>query len=137
MGAQVDMNEAGHAIIAWYQLSGASNDIWANCYVPGSGWAGALQIEAASGEAMGPQVAMNDEGYAIVVWYQYDDARNSIWSNSCFAGLAWNKPQLVYKGIMGDAVDPHLAIDGMNNCYMVWQESKINQLAIWTCFGRL
>ena len=56
--------------------------MWANRYLPGSGWGTAELIETEDlGDAEFPQIAVDPDGNAIAVWYQDDGTRINVWAN--------------------------------------------------------
>jgi hypothetical protein len=80
---QVGIDESGNAVAVWRQSDGAQYNIWANCYVVGTGWGDAELIETDnSGDARHPQVGVDGSGNAIAVWYQSDGTQNDIWYNT-------------------------------------------------------
>ncbi len=89
---QIAIDPNGNALAVWVQPDGASDntpDIWANRYTAGSGWGttanlGQVRINtpgAAGAPAGQPQIAIDANGNAIVVWYQSDGTNDSIWYN--------------------------------------------------------
>ena len=79
---QVAVDGSGDAIAVWQQSDGATYSIWSNRYVAGTGWRVATLIETDnSGDAQYSQVAVDNLGNAIAVWYQWDGTRSDIWSN--------------------------------------------------------
>ena len=84
---QMAVDGTGNATAVWYQDDGLWNNIWANRYEVGTGWGTATLIETSdSGDAYFPQVAVDDSGNAIAVWYQDDGLRNNIYSNRYVVG---------------------------------------------------
>jgi hypothetical protein len=89
---QLAMDANGNALAVWVQPDGASDntpDIWINRYTAGSGWGTTanlgqvrINIPGAAGAPAGwPQIAMDANGNALVVWTQSDGVNDSIWSN--------------------------------------------------------
>ena len=78
---QVALDTAGDGICVWCQHDGTRFNIWANRFVPSTGWGSAIPIETENtGDACSPQVAIDPTGNGIAVWYQYDGT-SSIWAN--------------------------------------------------------
>ena len=76
------MDSSGNAVAVWQQSDGTRNNIWANRFVPGLGWATAEIIETDNaGDANFPQIATDSTGNAVAVWQQSDGTRNNIWAN--------------------------------------------------------
>jgi hypothetical protein len=89
---QIAIDANGNALAVWVQPDGASDntpDIWVNRYTAGSGWGttanlGQIRINipgAAGAPALQPQIAMDGNGNALVVWTQSDGVNDSIWFN--------------------------------------------------------
>ena len=89
---QIAIDASGNALAVWVQPDGASDstpDIWVNRYTAGSGWGttsnlGQIRINvpgAAGAPALQPQLAMDGNGNALVVWTQSDGVTDSIWFN--------------------------------------------------------
>ena len=82
---QIAMDASGNAIAVWDQFDGVRNNIWSNRYTAGSGWGAARLIETDNaGAASLPQIAMNANGNAAAVWYQFDGTRNNMWATDRF-----------------------------------------------------
>lgn len=79
---QIVFDSNGNANVVWQQSDGARTNIWANRYTAGSGWGRATLIETDNtGFAGGPQIAIDANGSAIVVWSQSDGTRSNIVAN--------------------------------------------------------
>jgi hypothetical protein len=119
---QVAVNKSGDAIAVWAQDDGTQFNIWANRYVPGTGWGTAELIELNSGSAYSPQVVLDDLGNAIAVWYQNDGTRYNVWANHYIPGTGWGVAGLIEHD-SGDASSPQVAFDSSGNAFAVWQQS--------------
>jgi len=118
---QVAIDPDGNAIAVWQQYDGTRYNIWANRYIPASGWGTAELIETDNaGDAEIPQVAMGPDGNAIVVWVQSD----GIWSNRYTPASGWAAAGF----FAGIAVLPQVAIDSNGNAIVVWVQSD----GIWS-----
>jgi hypothetical protein len=127
---QVAVNAAGAATAVWHQSDGTNIDIYANRYVPGTGWGTALRIETDNaGVAQSAQVAMDSAGNAIAVWQQSDGTRNNIWSNRYVVGTGWGTATLIESG-PGDAGNPQVAMDGSGNAIAVWWQHVGGQMDV-------
>ncbi|MBI5739468.1 MAG: hypothetical protein HZA16_02005 [Nitrospirae bacterium] len=130
---QVAMDAQGNATAVWRQADGARTNIWANRYTAGTGWGTAVLVETDNtGSAYSPQVAMDAQGNATVVWHQYDGARYSIYSNRYTAGAGWEGAEPIEADNSGDAVGPQAAMDARGNAIAVWQQSDGTRNNIWT-----
>ena len=92
LAPQIAMDASGNALAVWVQPDGASDntpDIWVSRYTVGSGWGTTanhgqvrINIPGATGSPAGwPQIAIDANGNALVVWYQSDGVNDSIWAN--------------------------------------------------------
>jgi len=82
---KIALDKEGRALVVWSQSDGDRLNIWANRYLPGSGWAGATLIEPDDrGNAAEPKIVMNPSGTGIAIWRQWDGARDNIMANVFF-----------------------------------------------------
>ena len=86
-------------------------------------WGAPVLIEAASGSALFPRVAMNGKRDAIVVWQQMDAAatRTDIYANRYSPSAGWGTAKLIGKdawNVMASHV--HVAMDADGNAIAVW-----------------
>lgn len=125
------MSANGEGFAAWCQNSagpGSVIDIWANHYVPGVGWTGAVLIEHQDvGKAFNPKVAADPFGNAVVVWSQcstpppVNPMHLDGWAARYEAGKGWQAPQLIETG-NGNAGDFGVACDASGNAMAVWTQ---------------
>jgi hypothetical protein len=119
---QIAVNGSGHAIAVWQHTESIRGSVRAISYTPGSGWGTAELIEFDDvGDAILPQVAIDPNGNAVVVWQQYDGARFNIWYNRYVAGTGWEGPGLL-ESDSGQASAPRVAIDASGRALAVWQQ---------------
>jgi hypothetical protein len=118
---QIAIDGDGNAIAVWQQYDGSHWNIYANRYTPSGGWGTtATVIESGTGTAYDPQIAIDGDGNAIAVWYQYDGGHLSIYANRYTSGGGWDMTATVIESGTGDAYDPQIAIDGDGNAIVVW-----------------
>jgi len=115
---QVAMGGNGAATAVWRQWDGAQYSIYANRYVPGIGWETATVIETLSGEAGGPQVAMDNNGNAITVWPPSDGSTGNIFANHYVLGTGWGMEALI-QATVGDAYLPQVVMNN-GDAFSVW-----------------
>lgn len=94
-------------------------------------WGTAQLIEANTGNANYPQIALDTNGNAIAVWYQSDGTRSNIWANRYTAGSGWGTAQLIETDNAGYAIYPQIAIDGGGNAIAVWNQHDGTRSNIW------
>lgn len=116
---QIACDPSGNVFAVWRQSDGPYLSIYANRYVPGSGWGTAQLIEYASEHASDPEIACDPSGNAFVVWYQGVWGARSIYANQYVPGSGWGTAQLI-ESASGDATCPEIACDGLGNAVSVW-----------------
>jgi hypothetical protein len=122
---QIAMDGDGNAIAVWWQHDGTYFSIYANTYSSDSGtWGTAEEIESDNGAAVyPPQIAMDDAGNAIAVWFQNDGTHFSIYANTYSADSgAWGTAELIESSDSGAATDPQIAMNGAGNAIVVWSQ---------------
>ncbi|WP_287416355.1 hypothetical protein [Oceanithermus sp.] len=79
---RVALNDAGDAVVVWQQRDGSNGQIY-KAERRGGAWTTprdlADHLSLAGTEAQQPQVALNDAGDAVVVWYQSDGSNDQIY----------------------------------------------------------
>ncbi|VAW89606.1 hypothetical protein MNBD_GAMMA17-697, partial [hydrothermal vent metagenome] len=77
--SQIAFDSNGNALAVWEQTDGTLINIWANRF-DGTSWGTAELIEDDdAGNARDPQIAVDNNGNALAVWFQSDDTRRNIW----------------------------------------------------------
>lgn len=129
---RITIDAGGNAIAVWSQYDGTRNDIWANRYVAGTGWGTATLIEADNaGTAQLPRVAMDSNGNAIAVWYQFDGNRYNVWANRYAVGTGWGSATLIETDNTGNAGSHSIAMDANGNAIAVWAQSDGTRYSVW------
>jgi len=129
---QIGFDNNGNAFVVWYQEDSNSRfNIWANRY-DGTSWTGAELIESNDfGSASRPQIAVDNNGNALVVWSQWDGNRDNVWANR-FNGTSWGEPDLIEIENIGFATGQQISIDTNGNAFAVWyQIGSNNTFNIW------
>jgi hypothetical protein len=130
--SKIAMDSSGNAIAVWGQSDGIRYNIWANRYMPGTGWGTAALIETDNaGDAFNPQIAMDSGGNAIAVWGQSDGTRYNIWANRYVAGTRWGTAALIGTDVLWDSQDPQVAMDSAGNAIVVWYHNDGTRYNIW------
>ncbi|KXJ48449.1 hypothetical protein SAMN04487868_10130 [Marinobacter salarius] len=131
---QIAFNNDGNAIAVWVQFDGTQDNIWASIYSPGGGWSAAVVIGDENGDARAPQIAIDDDGNAIVVWTQQSTYYNA-WIRRYSPDSGWSSEGLIeFNG--GDASDPQIAMNNAGNAIIVWVQNEApptspNPLNLW------
>ena len=88
----IAIDERGHAVAAWQQSDGRRVNVRASRFAPGVGWGQASRLERGGGDLGAPEVAMNADGNALVVWPRFHLNRSELWASACVGvGGAWDK----------------------------------------------
>ena len=133
MMPQVAINDSGEILIVWLQSNGSHNQIFLSEYTNGQ-WHHPASLEESisptEGAALGPQVALNNQGKAIVVWFQ--DARKGLYSVfiSVRDNGQWDHPDSIDDFISPsegeDASNPEVALNNKGDAYITWEQTKDN-----------
>lgn len=126
---QVAIDESGNAIAVWQQDDGSGEvSIYASRYANGS-WEPAQIIDSNTDTAGNPQVAVDSNGNAIVVWHQLYGGSSNIWANRYNINKGWATAQVI--GTNGSS-EPQVAVDFNGNAFAVWHQEN----SIWKVFAR-
>lgn len=130
---QVAMDGQGNGMAIWHHDNGTGRmDIWATRFTSKQGWGTPQLVEHDnSGSAYFPQVAMDNEGRAMAVWYQVSGGRANIMANLYTPGLGWGSPVLLEADDTGDALNPQVAMDSSGNATVVWHQWDGSRNNIW------
>jgi hypothetical protein len=129
---QIAFDASGNALAVWRQSDGMRNNIYANRFSPGTGWAAAELIEINNaGGAYGPQIAFDPSGNALDVWEQSDGMRTNIYANRFSPGTGWGAAELIEIDNAGDAYRPQIAFDASGNALAVWRQYDGMRYNIW------
>jgi hypothetical protein len=134
-GPEVGIDRSGSAMLVWRQGSDDRREkVWAILFTPGEGWAAPTRIDAGVGPASAPQIAMNQNGNAMVVWSQYDGvgiATESAWGNYFTPTTGWGTPEMIESEPFFEARRPRVGMDVNGNAIAVWYLSTSNNAQIW------
>ncbi|MCX7000028.1 MAG: hypothetical protein NT106_07015 [Candidatus Sumerlaeota bacterium] len=127
-GPQVAMDNNSNAIITWFQSDGTKSQTFKSEY-RGGVWTHPASISdniSPDGQdALSPRVAMDDNGNAIITWFQSDGTKNQIFKSEYRNGV-WTHPLSLLDNISPDgqnAYDPRVAMDNNVNAIITWRQS--------------
>src|SRR3989344_188965 len=132
---QIAIDGNNNAIVVWYQSDGVRTNLYSNRYTASTNtWGIAELIETDNvGNASSPQIAIDANNNAVVVWAQNDGARDNVWSNRYTASTnTWGTAELIETDDAGGATAPQIAVDGNNNAIAVWNQSDGTRDNIWS-----
>ncbi|MCG8335295.1 MAG: hypothetical protein MJE63_12295 [Proteobacteria bacterium] len=121
-------NNSGDFIIVWIQNNGTNNQVFKSEYRGGSWTHPANQsdhISVAGQICSNPDVAMDDNGNAIIVWQQSNGTNQQIFKSEYRAG-SWTHPANAADNISVDGSDmsePKVDMDNSSNAIIVWFDS--------------
>jgi len=130
-GPQVAMDNNGNAIITWYQSNGTNEHIYKSEY-RGGVWhhptdlTDSISQDVWSANASFPQVAMDDNGNAIITWQQDDNVPKTQIFKSEYRGGVWHNPLNPSDNISPNgqnASSPQVAMDNNGNAIITWYQS--------------
>lgn len=128
---RVAIDPDGNAMAVWVQRDGSRPDIWANRFTPQNGWGTAKRIETEDGDAeAAPQVAVDLEGNATVVWHQISGPRTNAYANRFTPEGDWEDAEPI-EVADGDAFVPQVAVDSNGNAIAVWSQMGDVHRDIW------
>jgi uncharacterized protein YheU (UPF0270 family) len=118
---QVAMDAEGNAVAVWHQFDGTRDSIWFSRY-QANRWGTAEPIETDDdGNAKFPQVAVDAQGNAVVVWERSHGTSVDIWSNRYTPGGGWRSPERI-EANKGGSLKPKVAVDAEGNAVAVWTQ---------------
>ncbi len=124
----VAMNDAGDALIVWYQSNTSNFQVFMSQYRNGS-WTHPSglndNISLDGKDAVAPQVAMDNSGNGIIVWQQSDGTNIQIFMSEYRNG-SWKHPSDLTDNISPDGKDaiwPNVAMDNNGNAIITWIQS--------------
>jgi len=127
---QIALDNRGNALAVWAQSDGARTNIRANRF-NGSDWGNAKLIETDNkGDALWPQIALDNRGNALAVWAQNDGVHTNIWANR-FNGSDWGTAELLETDNAGSALWPQIRFDDTGNALAVWIQSDGSRTSVW------
>jgi hypothetical protein len=133
---QVAVDSAGNAIAVWRQreTQDARFQIYANRYPASDGrWRDPTPIGVTeAGDAGKPQLAMSDDGSAVVVWAQSNGDLVGVWSNRFSPDLDWEGPTPIGPLDLGPARLPQVASSPSGDAVAVWVQFDGRQESIWS-----
>ena len=131
-GPKIAFDVSGNALAVWQQADSTRDNIWANRYTVGTGWGVAVLIETDdTRSALIPQIAIDDNGNAIAVWFQSDGIRDNIWANHYTADIGWDTAEMIETDNTGSATSPQIAFDSNGNALAVWNQYDGTKVSAW------
>lgn len=122
----------GNAISVWEQHDEKAPHIWANHYVAGKGWGKAERIDGPSSlNSVYPQIDIDANDNAIVVWDQNDESGTRAWANRYVAGHGWGKAEQISGGDPAPLLAVRIALQPNGDAFAVWQQKTGELYHVW------
>jgi hypothetical protein len=125
---KVAMDAQGNAIVVWAQFNGMFSQVY-KAELRNGVWSYPTDvndnISPETAEVSDPEVAMDDNGNAIIVWTQSDGFNNQLFKSEYRNG-AWTHPVNQQDNISPNnenAYSPTVAMDNNGNAIISWSES--------------
>lgn len=126
---QVAINAQGDAFVVWSQHDNATESIWANHYIVGTGWGTAERIETSDDRASTPKIALDDNGNAMAAWIAFDGNRGNVWANRFDKDAGWGTAELIESN-NADSDSLSVAVDKRGSAIVVWSQRGV-RYDIW------
>lgn len=122
--AQLAIDASGNVLVVWNLTTSTSTSVWANRFVPGTGWGTASQIGSGNPNSSGvnAQVGVDAAGNGFAVWQQYNGSITNIWGNQFVAGTGWGTAALIQSDPTLSSRDPRVALDSTGHAMVVWAQ---------------
>lgn len=117
----IAMNDAGNAVVVWYQSDGTQPVLWTNRYEVGVGWEGPMPVGTAEGyQPLAPSVVLDGPGNAIAIWTQDVGGQRNLMSSRYRPATGWNTPSIVG----AHAVSYSFAGGSNGDAAVVWSDGE-------------
>lgn len=137
---QMAVDADGNVVAVWRQNNrvGGPCKIYVNHYVVGVGWGAAMPINTGSIRCpMSPQISVDANGNAMLVWRQTDVRYKNIWASRYEAGIGWGAAELIETNDAGNAGNHQIAVDASGNAVAVWQQYDGTRWNIWANYYKV
>jgi hypothetical protein len=120
--AQVAIDQNGNAIVVWERFDGTNERIQAVRISSAGAVGSVMTLSPTGGDAFDPQVAVDGNGNALVVWSRFNSVQNvdKIQAVTVSAAGVVGTVQGL-SAAPGDAEAPQVGIDANGNAAVVWQ----------------
>ena len=120
---EVAVDGQGNAIAVWRRFDGTNFIVQAAARAAGGSFGAPQDLSAAGQKAGFPEVAVDGQGNAIVVWQRFDGTNFIVQAAARAAGGSFGAPQDL-SAAGQTANDPQVAVDGQDNAIAVWSRSN-------------
>lgn len=122
----------GNAIAVWNEFDGTRNNVQSSHFSQSSdNWNAPVELDAGDTDARQPQLSMDGEGNALVVWQQSDGTDISIWSNRYTHGGNWAGAALIETTGGSDATRADVVLMREGHAVATWLQSDGVNQSLW------
>jgi hypothetical protein len=134
---QIAVDKNGTYLVMWQQdYAGANKGVWVSSSTDGKSWSSPAPVVQSA--ALGPELAMNADGAAVVSWTEQDPTMNYneqiLASVRPATGGAWSMPKILRTAVNGGASDQTVGMTGKGEAFVTWVQSDggtADKYSIW------
>ncbi len=137
---EMDVNDTGHTMAAWFLHNGTSWEMYANFYAPGVGWGTPDTIGPVAGgwHPFGGFVAAGANGEFFVAWEQADaydyPVNRSAWVMRWEDGVGWEEPTMVNSGLSTNSqLFMALSANSAGQAVVTWTDGNETTTDVMAC----
>jgi len=137
---EMDVNDTGHTMAAWFLHNGTAWEMYANFYAPGVGWGTPDTIgPVADGwHPFGGFVAAGANGEFFVAWEQADaydyPVNRSAWVMRWEDGVGWEEPTMVNSGLSTNSqLFMALSANSAGQAVVTWTDGNETTTDVMAC----
>jgi len=119
--AQVAIDPHGKAVAVWDRFDGANQIVQAASRAAGGSWQAPVSLSAPGQNATHPQVAVDGQGAAVVVWQRNDGVNSIVQAAVRPVGGSWPSTAANVSAALENAEAAQVAVDTAGNAVAVWQ----------------
>jgi hypothetical protein len=128
---QIAMDGDGQALAVWMQSVGMRTSIISKRYQHGQGWCAAKSIKRNQYPlVLDPQLVMDANSNAFLVWRQSDGMRYQIWISQYEQKKGWRKAVSIDTNIAGEAGSPQITINSNGNAIVIREQFDDTRFSI-------
>ena len=122
---KIASNASGDIFVVWTQFVANKSRVFSSHYTP-SGWSTPTVLEnSVEGNAQAPQIVVDRDGNAVVVWLQDGiGGRRSTWTNNYAVEQGWGVAHSIDFDNGGNSSSPQIAVDENGSVIAVWSQQN-------------
>ena len=118
---KIAADNSGRSIVIWKETNGTIANLWGNRYTPQAGWNTPLLLDNINtADVLNYDLTMDDEGNAVIVWYQHDGSAYKLFSKRYIMGTGWQAIEEI-ANFSASYLHYELATDGSGNTIVAWR----------------